>query len=88
MSRTSKHFAVFLFAALAVASLTTMQVTAAQAIPKPSVPEFTSKYVDHSYDIPPTYGIDQYTGKTVETKQGEHIDNRTVEITIKNEPFT
>jgi len=57
-------------------------------ITKPSVPEFTVKFVDHSYDIPPTYGIDQYTGETVITKQGEHIVNRTIEFTIKNQPFT
>jgi hypothetical protein len=55
---------------------------------KPSVPEFTLKYVDYSYDVPPTYGIDQYTGKTIITNYGKHIDNRTIEITIKNQPFT
>ena len=88
MHRTRNFVALFLLVTLAVVGLTTMQATFAQSIPKPSVPEFNVKYVDHSYDIPPTYGIDQYTGKTVETKQGEHIDNRTVEITIKNEPFT
>ncbi len=60
----------------------------AQTPSKPSVPEFTIKYVDHSYDITPIYGIDQYTGETIITKQGEHVDNRTVEITIKNQPFT
>lgn len=57
-------------------------------ITKPSVPEFTVKFVDYSYDIPPTYGIDQYTGETVITKQGEHIVNRTIEFTVKNQPFT
>ncbi len=60
----------------------------AQTVTKPSVPEFTIKYVDYSLDIPPTYGIDQYTGETIVTQYGEHIDNRTVEITIKNQPFT
>jgi hypothetical protein len=55
---------------------------------KPSVPEFTLKYVDYSYDVPPTYGIDEYTGKTIVTKPGEHVDNRTIEITIKNQAFT
>lgn len=57
-------------------------------MPKPSVPDFTLKYVDYSYDMPPTYGIDEYTGKTVITKSGEHVDNRTIEITIKNQAFT
>lgn len=57
-------------------------------MPKPSVPEFIVKFVDYSYDVPPTYGIDQYTGETAITKQGEHIINRTLEFTIKNQPFT
>jgi hypothetical protein len=57
-------------------------------VSKPSIPEFTLKYMDNSYDVPPTYGIDEYTGKTIVTKPGEHVDNRTIEITIKNQAFT
>jgi len=26
----------------------------AQLIPTPSIPEFTLKYIDYSYDVPPT----------------------------------
>jgi hypothetical protein len=88
MSGTSKLVAVLLFAVLAVGILTTTQATAAESITKPSVPEFTAKYVDRSYNTQPTYGIDQYTGKTVVTKASQHVDNRTIEITIKNQPFT
>ena len=54
----------------------------------PSVPEFTAAYVDHSYDVPPTYGIDPYTGKTIVTAGGYHVDNKTIDVTIKNQPFT
>ncbi len=54
----------------------------------PSVPEFTLRYVDNSYDVPPTCGIDQYTGKNVTTKEGYHVDKRSIEFTIKNQPFT
>jgi hypothetical protein len=39
-------------------------------IPKPSVPEFTLKYADNSYEAPPTYGIDQYTGGECHSKRG------------------
>ena len=60
----------------------------AQEITRPSIPEFTVKYVDRSYDTQPTYGYDQYTGKNVITKQSEHVDNRTIEIKIKTQPFT
>jgi hypothetical protein len=54
----------------------------------PSVPEFTLKYVTQSYDVPPTYGIDPYTGKQVITHEGYHIDNTTLQVMIKNQPFT
>jgi hypothetical protein len=54
----------------------------------PTVPEFTAAYVDHSYDVPPTYGKDPYTGNTIVTVGGYHVDNRTIDITIKNQPFT
>jgi len=60
----------------------------AQTMPKPSAPEFTLKYVDNSYDVPPTYGIDPYTGKNIMTQAGYHIQNKSIEITIKNQPFT
>ena len=54
----------------------------------PSVPEFTVAYVDHSYDIPPTYGKDAYTGQTKIITGGRHIDNRTIDVTIMNQLFT
>jgi hypothetical protein len=88
MGTKSKIFSWILIVLLVASSLIMIKSAYAQAIKKPSIPEFTAKYVDRSYDIPPTYGVDQYTGKTIITKPGEHIDNRTVEITIKNQPFT
>lgn len=52
-----------------------------QSIPKPSVPEFTLKYVRASYSVTT---IDPYTGaSTIQQK-----DISTIEITIKNQPFT
>ena len=66
----------------------TLIATPASAVPNPSPPEFTVQYVDHSYDIPPTYGTDPYTGKTIITNYGSHVDNRTVDVTITNQPFT
>ena len=57
-------------------------------IPKPSVPEFTLKYVDNSYNVPPTYGIDPYTGENVITQAGYHVENKSIEVIIKNQPFT
>jgi hypothetical protein len=65
-----------------------IMVKPAWAQTKPSVPSFTLKYVDLSYNIPPTYGTDQYTGKTVVTEEGYYVDNRSLQFTIKNQLFT
>jgi hypothetical protein len=59
-------------------------------IPIPSVPEFNLKYVDHSYDVPPTTTshTDPYTGKvTTETHPGYHVENFTIDLTIENQAF-
>jgi hypothetical protein len=53
----------------------------------PAVPEFTVQLVDSSYDVPTTYSTDPYTGKQV-THSGYHIARRTIEIRIKNQPYT
>ena len=55
-------------------------------LPKPSIPEFTVELVDHSYDVPTTYSTDPYTGDTI-THGGYHVENRTIDIRIKNQPF-
>ncbi len=57
----------------------------------PSVPEFSVAYVDHSYDVPVTHWTttDPYTGEQIaHSSGGEHVDNRTIDVTIKNQPFT
>ncbi len=63
------------------------QPAGAQAIAKPYVPHFTLRYVNNSYDVPPVYGTDPYTGKTVVTQEGYHIQNATVEVIIRNQPY-
>jgi hypothetical protein len=75
---------------LALSSLILVESASAQSMPKPSVPEFTVKLADHSYDVPPstTTTTDPYTGKqTVTTQHGYHVENKTIDITIKNQPF-
>ena len=72
---------------LAVSSLIMVSPAFAQSIPKPSVPEFTLKFVAHPYDVPPTYGIDPYTGKNVTITEGYHVLNKTIEVTVRNQPF-
>jgi hypothetical protein len=68
-------------------SLLAIQAACAQTIPMPSVPEFSVKYVDRSYYVPPVYGIDQYSGKNVQTGGGFTVTNKTLEITIMSQSF-
>lgn len=72
---------------LAASTILTAPVASA-SITKPAVPEFTLKYVDHSYDVPTTYGTDPYTGATIITQEGYHVQNNSVEVIIKNQAFT
>jgi hypothetical protein len=73
--------------ALSIASLLIVKPASAQSIPTPSVPEFTLKFVDASYNVPTTSSIDPYTGQNV-TVEGYHVENRTIELIIKNQPLT
>ncbi len=54
----------------------------------PSVPEFSVKYVDRSYEDPPVYQKDPYTGENKLVWGGGHVTNKTVDIVITNQPFT
>jgi hypothetical protein len=86
-----KRAALLLISILAVSSLMIVESASAQSITKPSVPEFTIETVSSPYDVPPTTTttIDPYTGKeTVTTQPGYHVENKTTEIRIKNQPFT
>jgi ABC-type sugar transport system permease subunit len=58
---------------------------------KPVVPSFTLKEIAQPYDVPPssTTIVDGYTGeKTTIDYPGYHVENKTVYIVIKNQPFT
>jgi hypothetical protein len=82
----NKRFAFVLVLVLASSSLIVIKpVQSARA--KPSVPEFTVKLVEESYDVPTTYSIDPYTGENV-THPGHHVYDRTIELSIKNQPST
>jgi hypothetical protein len=91
-SPSSAFLTAILIGGLVLASAmrfgTVQAATDVSGIPKPSVPEFTLRYIDLSYDVPPTYGIDQFTGKNVITQEGYHVDNQSIAFKIKNHPFT
>jgi hypothetical protein len=67
---------------------TSEKSTEPASIPEPSVPEFTVEYVDNSYYVPPTYGVDEYSGETVQIGGGFTVTNKSIELTIKYQPFT
>jgi hypothetical protein len=73
---------------LSFAITATLVAHPAEAASNPSVPTFTVQYVDHSYDVPPTYKIEPYTGQTVVDQAGYHVDKRTLDVTIQNQAFT
>ena len=84
MTATKKSCS-FLLIFLVASSLLSIQISSAMA--KPSAPEFTAKYQNLNYDVPSTYGTDQYTGKTIVLQQGYTIDNRSIPFTIKNQAY-
>jgi hypothetical protein len=87
--RLSVLLIAMLSSGLIFTSLTCIStVQAESSITKPSVPEFTLRFVDNSYDVPPTFSTDPYTGKSVMAKDGYHVENKSIEVTIKNQPFT
>jgi hypothetical protein len=65
----------------------TVTPTTVYAATKLATPQFSVKYVNHPYDIPPTTSTHPYTGEVTNTP-GYRIDNWTLEVTIKNQPFT
>ena len=82
----SKLATLLLVAVLAVSSLIMVSSAFAESS-TPSVPEFTLKYADYSYDVPPktTTSTDPYTNETITTTiPGRHVENKTIEATINN----
>jgi hypothetical protein len=86
MGCLSKSLSLLIILVLISSSITLVKLTFAQSIPKPSVPEFTAKYVDGSYTVPASTTIDPYTGQNI-TNPSYYVENRTFEIAIKNQPF-
>jgi hypothetical protein len=83
-----KAVSIALILILTASSVLWVESSSAQAIPKPSVPEFTIQYIDNSRYVPATYSTDQYTGKTVIAEKGYYEQNKSVVLKIKNQPFS
>jgi hypothetical protein len=92
MGKISKKSALFLTLTIVLSCLTilTVKPADAQSIPKPTVPEFTLKYIDRSFVEPVAYSTatDPFTGKQVTTSSGgSYIEKKTVDVTIKNQNY-
>ena len=86
-----KRIALLFVVILTLSSLIALKSAPASAVPKPSVPEFTVSQVDRSYDVPvtTTYSTDPFTGQQITHRSGGyHVENKTIDVTIKNQPFT
>jgi len=84
----SKRATLLLIPILATSSLIVVKFDCASgAITKPAVPEFTVQIVAYPYDVPTTHSIDPYTGQEI-THEGYHVENESIEVRIKNQPFT
>jgi len=97
MDNMGKSFASILILIIAVSSLSLIIIKPAYAqtatptaspipIPVPSVPVFTVKFVNSSYEVPAGSSINPYTGQKV-TTAGYYVENESIELTIKNQPF-
>ena len=68
---------------MTISSVIMVKTASAQSIPKPSVPEFTVKYADYSHWEPENgYGYSNVPNPML------YMKNETLEICIKNQPFT
>ena len=86
--RNAKKFLTAIVFSVAISLIFLLVVPVnALSVSKPSIPEFTVDFVDASYDVPTTTSTDSYTGETV-THSGYHVQNRTIEVSIKNQPAT
>jgi hypothetical protein len=88
MDRLGKYLSLCLVAIMVVSTLLLFaKPIDAQTIPKPSVPEFTVRWMNYSYVIPATTTIDPYSGNVVNNPSQLRI-NYSIEVVINNKPTT
>jgi len=87
MNRLSKNFVLALISILVVSGLLTVSLADVQAVSKPAVPQFSVQIVNHPYDVPPKTSTHPHTGETI-TQPGYRENNKSIEVTIKNQSFT
>jgi hypothetical protein len=82
---------VFVFVVLSSLMVCTVKPGNAQKPSPPSVPAFSVKLVSHPYNVPPTTTstFNSSTWKEITTTvPGYRVENKSIEITVKNPSFT
>ena len=88
MEKINKGFYLLLVVVFTFSSLILVEPASAQSIPKPSGPDFTIKFVDHSYTVEESSQINPYNGKT-EVIPAHQVQNyATIELTINYQHIT
>ncbi len=92
MSRIRKTTVLLLTLTIALSCLTlVLRPVNAQTIPKPSVPQLSISFVNHSYDVPSTTTTttNPYTGENIATiKEGYHVQNDSFVLSVRSQPLT
>lgn len=90
--RLRRNFVLFIILTIIISSLSLVFVKPAnaQSIPVPSVPKFTLRLADHSYEVPSTTisTFNPYNNQTATTTiPGYHMTNITIDLDIVNQPY-
>jgi hypothetical protein len=92
MSRIRKTTVLLLTLTIVLSCLTlVLRPVNAQTVPKPSVPQLSVSFVNHSYDVPSTTTTttNPYTGENVATiKEGYHVQNDSFVVSVRSQPLT
>ena len=74
---------IICLALTALLTVSSLLITSVHSeVTKPSIPDFTTRLVDNSYDVLTTYSTDPYTGSTI-THPAHRVTNQSVELVIK-----
>jgi hypothetical protein len=58
---------------------------AVKALNNPQIPNFTINLADRSYDVPPVYDVNSFTGQNETIRPGYHVEKKLIEVKIENQ---
>jgi hypothetical protein len=60
-------------------------LSAVKALNNPQIPNFTLSLVDRSFDVPPVYDVNSFTGQNETIQPGYHVEKKLIEVKIENQ---